>query len=35
VLFFELFPAFMLIVSLIAGVALYMANRQADDEASD
>ena len=35
VLIFELFPAFMLIVSIIAGVALLIANRQAKDEPGD
>jgi hypothetical protein len=31
VLFFELFPAFVAIVSLIAGIALFIANKHADD----
>ena len=35
VLFFELFPAFFMIVSLIIGIALFMANRRADHESSD
>ena len=28
-LFFELFPAFMAVVSLLAGIGLYVADRQA------
>jgi hypothetical protein len=32
VLFFELFPLFMLIVSLLAGVALLLADRRASQE---
>ena len=32
-LFFELFPLFMLFVSLIAGVALYAANLRARQDA--
>ena len=32
-LFFELFPLFMLLVSLLAGVALYAANLSARQEA--
>ena len=32
VLFFELFPAFMVVVSLLIGVWLYASNRAAPDE---
>jgi hypothetical protein len=31
-LFFELFPAFVMLVSLIVGIALFLANRRASDE---
>jgi hypothetical protein len=30
--FFELFPAFVMIVSVVVGVALYFANRRAPDD---
>jgi hypothetical protein len=32
VLFFELFPAFVMIVSVVVGIALYFANRHAPDD---
>ena len=32
ILFFELFPAFVTIVAVIAGVALYVANRRSLNE---
>jgi hypothetical protein len=35
VLFFELFPAFMMIVSLIVGIWLLIVNQQADEEPTD
>ena len=31
-LFFELFPAFMLIVVIVAGIGLFVADRQARQE---
>ena len=31
-LFFELFPAFMAIVALVAGIWLFILNREADEE---
>lgn len=34
-LFFELFPAFLMIVSGIVGVWLYASNRNAPDESAD
>ena len=35
ILFFELFPAFVTIVAVIAGVALYVANRSARNHEPD
>jgi hypothetical protein len=35
VLFFELFPAFLMIVSAIVGIWLYASNRSAPDESAD
>ena len=31
-LFFELFPAFVMLVSIVVGVTLYLVNRQAPDD---
>jgi hypothetical protein len=34
-LFFELFPAFMTVVALLAGIGLFIMNRQADGDSGD
>jgi hypothetical protein len=34
VLFFELFPAFVMVLSLVVGIWLYIVNRSAPDESA-